>query len=34
MVNRVLVEFYWELGSDIVSLEVVNKYGGRFYTTP
>ena len=32
-VNRVLIEFYWGLGSDIVSLEVDNKYGGRFYAT-
>lgn len=32
-VNSVLVEFYWELGSDIVSLQADNKYGGRFYAT-
>ena len=30
-VNSVLIEFYWELGSDIVSLGADNKYGGRFY---
>ena len=32
-VNSVLIEFYWGLGSDIVSLEVDNKYGGKFYAT-
>lgn len=32
-VNSVLIEFYWGLGSDIVSLEADNKYGGRFYAT-
>lgn len=32
-VNRVLLEFYWGLGSDIVALGVDNKYGGRFYAT-
>lgn len=32
-VNSVLIEFYWGLGRDIVSLEVDNKYGGKFYAT-
>lgn len=32
-VNSVLIEFYWELGRDIISLDVENKYGGKFYTT-
>lgn len=32
-VNSVLIEFYWGLGSDIVSLGVDNKYGGKFYAT-
>ena len=32
-VNGVLIEFYWGLGSDIVSLAVDNKYGGKFYAT-
>ena len=32
-VNSFLIEFYWGLGSDIVSLEVDNKYGGKFYAT-
>ena len=32
-VNSVLIEFYWELGKDIVSLGVDNKYGGKFYAT-
>lgn len=32
-VNSVLIEFYWELGSDITSLGIDNKYGGKFYAT-
>lgn len=32
-VNSVLIEFYWGLGSDIVSREADNKYGGRFFAT-
>lgn len=32
-VNRVLIKFYWELGSDIIALGADNKYGGRFYAT-
>ena len=32
-VNSVLIKFYWSLGSDIVSLQANNKYGGRFYIT-
>lgn len=32
-VNSVLIEFYWELGSDIISLGIDNKYGGKFYAT-
>lgn len=32
-VNRVLLEFYWGLGSDIVSLGTENKYGSKFYAT-
>lgn len=32
-VNSTLIEFYWELGRDIVSMGVENKYGGKFYAT-
>lgn len=32
-VNSVLIEFYWELGRDIVSSGVENRYGGKFYAT-
>lgn len=32
-VNSILIEFYWELGRDIISLGVENKYGGKFYAT-
>lgn len=32
-VNSVLIEFYWDLGRDIVALGVDNKYGGKFYAT-
>ncbi|MFV0555121.1 MAG: YhcG family protein [Mangrovibacterium sp.] len=32
-VNRILIAFYWELGKDIVSLGVENKYGAKFYAT-
>lgn len=32
-VNGLFIEFYWELGSDIVSLGADNKYGGKFYAT-
>lgn len=32
-VNGVLIEFYWGLGRDIVSLGIENRYGGRFYAT-
>lgn len=32
-VNSVLIEFYWELGRDIVSSGVENKYGSKFYAT-
>lgn len=29
-VNSTLIEFYWELGRDIVSMGAENKYGGKF----
>lgn len=32
-VNSILIEFYWDLGRDIISLGVENRYGGRFYAT-
>lgn len=32
-VNSTLIEFYWELGRDIVSMGAENKYGGKFYAT-
>lgn len=32
-VNREMLMFYWDLGHDIVSRHVENKYGSQFYTS-
>ena len=30
-VNGLLIEYYWNLGKDIVSKDADNKYGSKFY---
>ena len=32
-VNQEMLQFYWDLGHDIVSRHAENKYGGKFYAS-
>ena len=32
-VNSEMLQFYWELGRDIVAMQSENKYGSRFFET-